>query len=610
MLGATPRRVALIFILAGVSGSSQLVAQDDARVRSLASSAVKADWTDRTAAVKTLADEYGPDAVNVLLRWSGKHANAEQRTNAVMALRRLGPAAVPALAAALQHEDALVRNNLCLVLAESGDVRSVPALLRAAERDADEVVRRHAREALDASAGQETDAGQAFVRLARRLLAEDEMIAELTAEGGDGRLYFWDEGGQVVASRETPPELYAAAYARLLAEDALRLDPGNEDALVVLITAYGDLADTMSEAEVDSEYWQERLPEITDLLLMSGVEVGGSADGDDVDEFGDEDADAAAAEPPTPVPGAYELIDSDNKRFRYNAALSLAAPGADAQVVRILADALSESAVRKVLVINDSDKELRDTLALFSDRDVTANGALTGAMGLVEAKATPQDVVIVRSTVSDVPPDRLIGNLRRDVRTQDVSVIVVSDESERDRLSTLFGDDVVAVVPAPVNAAVLAPALEAAYEAATLNSQRMEAEEFARRASEALSGLDADDLGPAEGALVDAIGRSDEVQIPALLALAKLGSKRGEAPAIALFLDASASLEARIAASDALCGILGANDTHPDTIAALNAALESEDSEIRSAAARVLGCARSVTATERAQLLLKHSLAR
>src|SRR5690606_25738564 len=247
--------------------------------------------------------------------------------------------------------------------------------------------------------------------------------------------------------------------------------------------------------------------------------------------------------------------------------------------------------------------ELNRRLALLKSRDVEAVGATTAAMGLIRAKTTPvKDLVVVSSSVSDIPLDRFVGNLRRDARSQDVPVIVTADEGEVAQLEEVLGSDVVAVVPGTITLPVLKPSLDAAFETAVLNDQRMQAEQFSRQAAEALAAMDASALAPATDALVSAIGRDDAVQGPALHALAKIGPAAAEEPALAVFSNSEASTEARVAAAAALGGTLARHGGSLDTRKVLERALGSDDAAIRSAAARALGCA-ALSAGERTALL-------
>lgn len=578
---------------------------DHARLKQLAEEAATGEWGVQRAALAELAGS-GGHAVQPLLRWVASRATVDARIKGVYALRRLGSGAVPALVAALHSGDAMVRRNVCMALADAGDARAVPALIAVVERDADPLAQEQAKLALaKLGAAGASGAPAALAALSARYLAKDATVFPSPAPAA---VFFWN--GSKVASRRVTPDLAAAASAKIAAEHALALDPSHAGAREALVAAYRGLAAgvaALAEASGDDlpdegtlAVWNGHLAKLDDL-----VRLGGSA------AAGDAEAEAAPETPAAaPFAGAAELLGAGDKRLRYKSALSLARNGAPATVVLALADALSESAVRQVLVIDDNGDELNHLVGMLQSGDVFAVGAKSGALGLVRAKEQPaKDAILIRSSVRDVPPDQLISSLRRDVRTKDVPAIVIAEEKDVERVRELLGDSVVAVVPAPVNRALLQPSLAAAFEAAALNDQRMEAEGFSHQAAAALAALDAGTLAPAEPALVGAIGREDAVRIPALRALGTLGAKSAEAGAVKLLGDASASTDARVAAGLALRSILAQHDAAPGTIDALKLALASDDAAVRSAAAKALGQAKSLGAADRAALLLSNSLA-
>lgn len=573
--------------LALLAGARALPAQDMSddrdRIATLSSQAATGDWKEQREAISELAETHGPYAVNGLLRWIGGRADVENRVQAVYSMRRLGSGAEYALLAGLHSEDPMVRRNLCMVLAAVGTPNSVPMLNAVAQHDADPLARQQAMAAL-------SNLGSVSGSVAGQLAGLADQFSAGSAGSGTA-VFFWD--GKQVASRATSEALFPYAMARLFAEDALRIEPGNAMAQAALVTAYQGMFDAIAAGD-DSD-WEESQAAIADLLALGGV----------VPAMEDQDA----AEAPEPMAGAYDLLRSDDKRLRYKAALSLSGPGAGSDVVAVLADALSESAVRQILVVDNDRNELNELVAMLTGRETYAVGAPTGAQGLMRAKATPvKDVVILRSSLTDVPADQIIQNLSRDVRTKDVPVIVVAPESDLARLEALLGDRVVGVVPAPITMPVLKPALEAAFEMVALNEQRLAAEDFSRMAAEALSQMDGSSLSFISDALVGAIGRDDKVQIPALLALSKVGAAEGQAPATMLFVDTTASTEARVAAANALAGILARNEASPATMTALEAALAGSDADIKSAAAKVLGAAASLAMEDRSKLLLANGV--
>lgn len=651
--------VCIVASLCATSSAAEFKNDRD-RVRQLANTVATGEWTERQEALGALVDEHGPFAVNGLLRWIGTNADIDAREKAVYAMRRLKGDAVLAMLAALHSDDAMVRRNLCLVLEVAGDARCVPALTTLAANDVDVIVRQMASAALAKLGGSASDAATAWKQLANHALGARP------ADDGANAVFFWN--GKEVASRACTPEIYGPAYARLFAEEAIKLAPSDSDAQRSLLAAYAALlkaieplgpapdapaaaegageaeemeetgesessdesedsdeesteadggngqddggegedegedaeeeveaAPTVTLDEADALAWRSLQPLIADLLRLGGA-MGPRAKG------------AAADLAVEPIAGATDLLRSPDKRYRYMAALSLARAGASQDVVTALADAIAEGSVRQVLVISDNPAEINELVAMIDTRERDAVGEKTGAMGIVRAKESPKDCVIIRTSVKDVPADHIVGILARDVRTKDCAVVLICTESERERIAGMFGDKVVAVLAAPVSKGMLEPALAAAFDKTKLNDERIAADDFARKAAEALAKLDAQSMRPATSALIGAVGREDAVQVPALLALAKIGAPEAEGAALGVFLNASASAEARVAAATALGGVLEDNTGTAGSITALRGALDSADAALRGAAALALGGAKALSVADRSAMLLARAV--
>ncbi len=577
--------------------------KDDPALVALVDKAVNGDYRAHKAALDEIAAKHGAAAVNPLLKFISSSADTDQRVRAIYCLRRLGKESNLAMVAGLHSQDAMTRRNLALALTECGDAIAAPSLAAVAQCDTDPLAREKAAAALakigGASAASDVKAVDQLTALAQRMLSGD--AAGLPAEARS-RVFFWHDTR--VASRALPPQLFGAAYGKVFAEDALAMDPGHAAARETLVKAYATLAtgiaalakaggDDVPEA---AGLWVGRLSKVEDLARLGGAMPPKLA-------FEAKIPDSAK------IGGAAGLLGSSDKRLRYKAALTAAGPTAPANVVETLGQAMSEDAVRHVLVVSQDVPELNAWVAGLTARDVFVTGANSGGEALARAKTAPaKDAIIVRASVKDVAVDHMIANLSRDVRSKDTPVIVVADEADVARLQALLGDKVLAVVPAPATAAVLKPSLDAAFEKAKLNDERMDAEMFAAFAAQALAQMDAASLAPAETALVDAIGREDAVQVPALVAIAKLGPEGAEAPLVKLIGDASASPAARVGATNALGGVLAKHPAHPGSIEALAAQMKSASGEMRSAAASSLGSALSLTSEQRAKLLLENRL--
>lgn len=570
--------------LSAMDGDPSMHRDDPERILALAADAAGGEWEQAQAARETLQSEFGAYAVAGLLRYLNMSSDVEERVSAIFTLRRLGSEATLAMIAGFHSADGSVRRNLCQVFAQVRDDRAGPTLAWAAEHDEDPLVRGEASKALAAIGVSGGDGASRLADLSGRFLAGHPS----TTHGDEAktRVFFWN--GKRVGNRDVTEAMYGAAYALIFAKDAMAADPSNPGAQAAYVAA----ADALRAAIADDEDWSAEAARLDTLVQLGGAGAAPEAP---------EAFDVAAVE------GASGTLDSSDKRLRYNKALTSYKSGSP-DVVEVLGRALSESAIRQILVVDPNPESLNALVSGLRTVDTYAVGASTGAQGLARAKSAPvKDVIILRSTLRDVPVDRLVGAFSRDHRTADAAIIVISSEAEADALETALGDKVVAVVPS-AGLGVLRPALDTAFDRVTLNDERLSAATISRQAAEALASLSGAQLAPASEALVGAIGRADDVQIPALRALGKVGAAEGQVPAAQLLADDGASAPARAAAGLALAGILEKHPMRPSTEVALRKALGNDDVDVRNAAARALGRAQSLGTAQRSKLLLGEAL--
>jgi hypothetical protein len=144
--------------------------KDEAAIGGLVSTAVSSrDLQAQETAARQLAAAHGEYAVPALLPHLGSN-DIDTRAGAILALRRIGSDAVLPLAASLGTGSEMQQRNVAILLGGSGDVRAVPALLRAGKAGN--------AAAADAATrlGGKGDAGAAYLALAEKYMVGDPLV--------------------------------------------------------------------------------------------------------------------------------------------------------------------------------------------------------------------------------------------------------------------------------------------------------------------------------------------------------------------------------------------------------------------------------------------------
>ena len=137
-----------------------------------------------------------------------------------------------------------------------------------------------------------------------------------------------------------------------------------------------------------------------------------------------------------------------------------------------------------------------------------------------------------------------------------------------------------------------------------LNEARQKALQLSTMAAETLAHLDGSALEGVVEDLIQALQKPDEVRLPVLKALSKVGDLVALEAVSGVFIDDSAAAEVRVAAAEAL-GSIFATGGAPDgeLAAALQEALSSDDAALRLAAAEALGKASGLAGGDMKEIL-------
>lgn len=612
---------------------------DPAKIQEMVQTAVTDPSLDRRRAAGLALRTAGDLAVPYLFPYLAR-SDADVVVYTMFALQRIGVAAVDPLVEVLESDNARMAGNAAAVLGDIGDENAVPALLRLKETTEDAAAREKAEKALAKIGGAMTamSATDAYTKLGQMFYANDPNV--ITSFDNVRNLWRWENDD--LARYEIPSFLYPYQRAEQMAADALMLSPVNKDAQALLVRA---LLAQQAEADALQRAGGEAPEALASVAHLAQSQGFGAATEALRGALQDQDWDVAveAIGLVTQTYGNESLANhplgaalvAPDKRVNYAAAIAAlhmspksGLANAD-KVVSLGAEAAAERAVRQVLVIDDRE-DTRDRLKMdLAHSGFVTSDAKNGARGVALAKMSPTlDVIVVRADLGDprftIPSERLtsaimvLDELKNDVRTKDVRVLVLLEETDeakvdalRDFFESKYGDEVVGFLTVPLDTATIVDAVAAAAEAGDLNPDRERANELAEKAAMAFANTDFScrtfDLGVAVAPLASSAleGPTPELRLAAVKALGNL--RAGGIEALTKVLMEGEGEEIQAAAATALGNVLSVQPSSPDAIQALIDAASGEG-EVATAALKALGRARGLSPVQRLELFKTHRL--
>jgi HEAT repeat protein len=315
------------------------------------------------------------------------------------------------------------------------------------------------------------------------------------------------------------------------------------------------------------------------------------------------------------IPLVKALSDED-KRIRYAAArliLKIAPrrhfPGEE-KVIPVILEALGESGVRVVLIIEDNEEVRARLKRELLKLNCFPIETMTGKDGLLAAKKFPsEDLIILNAkianqvTFSVVTPlgtevvETVFDSLKKDLRTKDIPIFLLTDKDNLETVRSVFKEEAQAYLVKPIDRVVLEEELNKAFSSEKAQrDNKARAEEIARLAAESLAGLDLVDCIYPYLSAIDALlgsleARPDEIRLPVLKALGRFGDKKSIDPLTRVFHNMENKTEIRIAACDAMTEIfrLTKEPIPMETYNILKNGIQESDFALQSAVARVFG---------------------
>jgi CheY-like chemotaxis protein/thioredoxin-like negative regulator of GroEL len=568
------------------------------------------DALARLKAVRSLSSQHGEYAVPYLLPLLSGDSDEEKRVSAMHTLAQMDTDVVIPLIEALGVPQAAQRRNVALVLGLIGDPRAAGALLWVASHDSDESVRAAARE----SAARMSAGGDP---LALFLKAGDDYhnLRDSVLRDQDWSDVVWSlQDGQLIAT-PVPRYLYNDEMAKRAYDNALRANPNSTEALAGLARAYVDeetKIERMEKAGKDVGEWKTRAEESLMAVNAAGVDALDLALRWSV-RSGDSSTSGALCRVlgplcKAPCDALAMALASNDGATRAEAAVALGMIAArngqvaDPRVIAALGEAAGREIMRVALVIDGDAARAKDTAAKLEKAGVLVNIWNSGTKGLAMLHRAPGlDLVVVAETLPDLTTEQVLDEIKSDDRLSAVPILVVAKNGEE--AATRFGDRIAGVIAGGDMQAV------EAVLSKELSGDRALADNLSMRAADVLARLsrvEPSALAPIVPALMGTLAtRPDGVIIPALRALGAAAGAPQTAGIIAVLADEKHSDDARVAAAQALGGILARdpNAVSPEGLAELQAVVSSKASiAVRNAAAHTLGLMRLEPAA-RAELM-------
>ncbi|MCU0865482.1 MAG: HEAT repeat domain-containing protein, partial [Planctomycetes bacterium] len=590
--------------------------RDEAVIAGLVATATAkdSDFPTRQSAVNKLIAEHGEFAVPALLEKLGNADDEEGQIQAISALQQIRSAAVLPLLVALNSSNQLAVQNVAAALYHIGDSRALPAMAQLAS-DSRAGISEIARKFL---AKKPANGAPVDLMLAQSL---DYLKGNVTP-GGYSEVVWSLKDDKLVAT-DVPANLYPSELAKAVAAEAVRIAPSSLPARTML--AQANLAQvnlieaSIAQGDEAAKALEPVAAELKIAALAGGVDSLRAALEASVRSglapVAIEATRALATVETVDTIGQSSLmaaLDSSNKQVRYAAAEALVAasggaavPAAD-KVVQVLAQAVTEQAVRTIHVIAptlDSEAAVASVGKLEGQAVDSSVDGLDGMRSLLNNPSV--DVVVINEVLPDRLPEDVIGNIKKDPRMANTKIVVIAKDEEAAKAR--FGEGV-GIVKAPLTGESLVAAVNTALEGQS-NPVGARAEAFASKASTALLAM-AGNKGVIGGALANLalqLNRSDAISVPAAKSIGLAGSA-AELPALVAALGGTGSVELKKASAEAIGLIVGrAGSCSDDVAAALMSAMDGNtDVGVRTAIAVALGKA-SLDPAKKAELLKKLS---
>lgn len=587
--------VAKRFLERAGAGRKALERDEDRIKEAISGYLSSSDPVERIRAINAIAASHGEYAAPRMINLLADDDDPDRVRQAIGGLMGLGDKAVLPLIAALSSDNETQRRNAAMTLGFISDPRAGAHLLAASESDASDSVRGAAAEAA-ARCGASGSAAAALLGQGdayhhrRSSVLFDRALSDVV----------WSFDGGTVVPTDVPSSIYSNELAKDCYYKALALDPESLDATAGIARESVDIAaklDALASAGQDVGGLQTAAAE-----GMLAVESAGLAALDRALQMSVVSGDAATGArlagvigqiAGEPTPGLNAALTGGALALQGEAAVALAhvavrsQSAASAEVVDMLGRAAARRVVKVAVIIDGDAQRAASLVDALAAQNVLGQHAGTGTQGIVMlGQLDGVDAILVGDDIPDLTADAVVQQVRLNPAYAETPAFLLTSNEE---LADAFGDR----INGSFAGADGIDALQEVFDA-NLDDGRARADALAGRAAAALGALAGSartDVSGALSGLEAAIdGRGDHVAIPALGALAQIGSAGQVEKILAVLGGGDASDEVRIAAANAI-GSIGSRNALAEGVANSLRDMVGGDASIgvRSAAARALG---------------------
>lgn len=549
----------------------------------------------------------------------------------IRAIPKLGRDAVGPLVMALGDSDPNIRRSVAWALGELGYPQATPYLLQVL--DASDTLPETRQNILDAlqkiertsDRAQLASISDAFIHLANDYYNEEGSV-KADPRVPLANVWYLDEG--TLVSKKIPTEIFGSVMAMRTCEEALMVDPGNQLAISLWLSANirrearlgmdvesaepdagSDADSTRGEDFPRSVYFSQAAgPMYCHLVLGRAV-----ADNDKSVALG-----AIAAL--DVVAGSKSLIGTEDYKqplvqslrfpdaeVRIKAAIALAralpkSPFAGSDLVGpTLAEALRLGGTTQIALVDSDSGNLNRLAGEFRSggADVAAESNLAASLDRARREFQFIAGIVLSTNMTSPKLSDAVDMIRREYRFARTPIIILSHPNEEYRAQEAsVGRDMVDTIEANAGSPEILKKIEGmlADNGSTMGGPQDAS--LALRAADALrlvaiDGRTVVDIRPAIPALIGALAEEDEaLRIRAAQVLAMTSAASGQKAICEMALDAENTPTVRIAMFNALAEAAKrqGNDLEPDQIQRLvKQAMDSSDLALRTAASQALG---------------------
>lgn len=557
-------------------------------IENLVQQAATGNLFTRNEATTLISTQVGERAIPYMLPYLASQTQETERINIILAITKMGRAAVVPLIETLNTEDSFLKQQVVILLGHLEDARSVADLKKVIEdpKEADEI-KKYARDSIKKITKRPSislpGAKELYYRKALNYYQEHPKY--MPVHFANWLNWRWEQNQLVF--EEIPHFAYNEIMAEHACYHAIDIDPTYKKAWGLLVQTYyaqhteieaieeaaKDRGVELPAEELEQFIKEKKVSQEAKAvsaaagypLLVEALQMSFSNEKPEVTREILEAIGSQGSKQNSIHSSMIRALRHPDKRIRYAAAETIVKVNPPARftdsdkAIKVLVEALSESDARVILVVDDNDESRNRLVNIIRAMNMVAFGATSGSEGLERAKAfPPEDLVIVSSSLEDVATSYFINAMREDYRTNKIPMLVTCDEGQEEKYKELYKEvDLVKGVLTRPFAEQKTQLTIREYLVDSNSDYKGKSREISRRAAEALAGIPISsrvfNVKLAQEALADSIRtRHDSIRGPAIEALSKFGDEKSVDALREVIYNNSMNIEIRSKAVNAM----------------------------------------------------------